>query len=53
MRKLLFFLMSLVLVMLPGWALASVDGRVPEPSTMLLLVSGLLGLWGFRKMFGK
>jgi hypothetical protein len=24
---------------------------IPEPTTMLLLVSGLLGLWGFRKKF--
>jgi hypothetical protein len=26
---------------------------VPEPTTMLLLGSGLLGLWGFRRKFKK
>ena len=56
MVKLLFILISLALMMLPGVALAQgvTDGWVvPEPTTILLLVSGLLGLWGLRKKFMK
>jgi hypothetical protein len=29
------------------------DGQIPEPTTILLIGSGLIGLWGFRKKFKK
>ena len=37
----------------PFNAAFSLTGEIPEPTTMLLLGSGLLGLWGARKKFKK
>jgi hypothetical protein len=34
-------------------SLCSKNSNVPEPSIMLLLGSGLLGLWGLRRRFGR
>ena len=36
-----------------AFSLSGEPSEVPEPSTMLLLGSGLLGLWGARKKFKK
>lgn len=36
-----------------GFAASSNVAPVPEPSTLFLMGSGLLGLWGFRKKFKK
>ena len=36
-----------------AFGVTAVNGPVPEPTTMLLVGSGLLGLWGARKKFKK
>ena len=52
MRKLYFlFLSVLSLVLIPGTASAITN--VPEPSSFLLIIAGVLGIFGFRRIFKK
>jgi hypothetical protein len=51
-QKLLFSTQDLGPLTVPHWVLNGVSSPVPEPATLLLLGSGLLGLAGFRKRRG-
>ena len=54
MKKLYYSLLSVLsLVLIPGVALAITPGQVPEPTSLLLIIGGLLGIFGFRRIFNK
>jgi hypothetical protein len=54
MKKLYFlFLSVLSLVLIPGTASAIISVDVPEPTSFLLIIAGLLGIFGFRRIFKK
>jgi hypothetical protein len=54
LRKGLFLGLMLLVAVAPAMAQANGDNHVvPEPSTILLLASGLIGLWGLKRKFKK
>ncbi len=53
MKKQICILTILFVLMLAGSASASPAPDVPIPSTVWLLVSGLIGLVGFKNKFRK
>ena len=53
MKKLRYLLVSvLFLVLVPGMA-SAIGPQVPEPTSLLLIIAGLLGIFGFRRIFKK
>jgi len=57
MKKLHYSLLSILsLVLIPGVALAITPApptQTPEPTSLLLIIAGLLGIFGFRRIFKK
>jgi hypothetical protein len=52
MKRLLFAFFA-VLAMFPVNALAIEPGQVPEPATLILIITGLAGVVGLRRIFKK
>jgi hypothetical protein len=53
MKKLHYLLLSvLFLVLFPGIA-SALTPVGPEPSSLLLIIAGLFGILGFRRIFKK
>jgi hypothetical protein len=56
MKKLHYSLLFvLFLVLFPGMASAvtPVPPQVPEPTSLLLIIAGVFGIFGFRRIFKK
>jgi len=52
MKRLLFAFFA-VFAMFPTNAFAFEPGQLPEPSTLILIITGLAGVVGLRRIFKK
>jgi hypothetical protein len=52
MKRLLFAFFA-VFAMFPMNALAIEPGQLPEPATLILIITGLAGVVGLRRIFKK